>query len=141
MAAISHDLRVRIFDARQGGDSTAEVAERFEVSTAFVRRLMQRHRETGSLDPPGGRRGPQPKLVDQTERIRRFVAEHPDLSAGEVREQLKLPVSVLTVWRMLRRLGLTFKKSRSTPQNKTAPTFKKPGKPGRKSSSTSRRNA
>jgi transposase len=141
MAAFSHDLRVRIFEARQAGETTAETAERFAVSTAFVRRLLQRHRETGSLAPPGGRRGPQPKLADQAERIRQFVAEHPGLTAGEVRERLGLAVSVLTVWRMLRRLGLTFKKSRSAPPNRIDRMSKKLGKPGRKSSPTVRRNA
>jgi transposase len=140
MAAISHDLRVRIFEARQAGETTAEVAERFAVSTAFVRRLLQRHRETGSLSPPGGRRGPQPRLAAQAERIRQFVAEHPDLSAGEIRERLGLAVSALTVWRMLRRLGLTFKKSRSTPPSKTGRMSKKPGKRGPRSSPTTRRN-
>src|SRR5438477_71588 len=43
---LSMDLRVRIYEARQAGETTAEVAERFAVSPAFVRRLMQRHRET-----------------------------------------------------------------------------------------------
>lgn len=141
MAAISHDLRVRIFEARQAGETTSEVAERFDVSPAFVRRLLQRHRETGSLAPPGGRRGPQPRLADHAERIRQFVVEHPDLTAGEVRERLNLPVSVLTVWRMLRRLGFTFKKSRSKPPSKTDRMSRKPGKTGRTRSPASRRNA
>lgn len=141
MAAISLDLRVRIFEARQAGETTAEVAERFAVSTAFVRRLLQRHRETGSLAPPGGRRGPQPKLAAQAERIHQFVAAHADFTAAEVRERMSLTVSVLTVWRMLRRLGFTFKKSRSAPPNKIDRMSRKPGKPGRKPSPTVRPNA
>jgi transposase len=141
MAAISNDLRLRIFEARQAGETTAEVAERFAVSPAFVRRLLQRHRETGSLTPPGGRRGPQPLLAAQADRIRQLVAEHPDLTAGEVRERLGTSVSVLTVWRMLRRLGLTFKKSRSTPPNSSDRTSRKPGRRGRKSLPTPRQNA
>src|SRR5438046_8748327 len=107
MAAISHDFRVRIFEAREAGDTTAEVAERFAVSTAFVRRLLQRHREFGSLSPPGGRRGPRPKLAAQAECIRQFSAERPDLSAGEIGERLALTVAVVRVWRMLSRGGLT----------------------------------
>jgi transposase len=141
MAAISHDLRIRIFEARQAGETTAEVAERFAVSPAFVRRLLQRHRETGSLAPPGGRRGPQPRLAAQADRIRQLVTEHPDLTAGEVRERLGVAVSVLTVWRMLRRLGLTFKKSRSTPRSSNDRMSKKPAKRGRRSSPTPRPNA
>ena len=47
MRAFGLDLRVRIFDACQAGGTTAEVADQFAVSTAFVRRLKQRYREDG----------------------------------------------------------------------------------------------
>ena len=118
--ALSMDLRVRIFEARQAGETTAEVAERFAVSPAFVRRLMQRHRQTGSLAPSTARRGPAPRLADHAEPLRRLAADHPDLTPAEVRDRLGVPVSPLTVWRMLRRLGLTFKKSPSGPPSRTA---------------------
>src|SRR5262245_24915570 len=110
MAAISMDLRVRIFEARQEGETTAEVAERFAVSPAFVRRLLQQQRETGSLAPPGGRRGPRPRLAGREQDLRRLHAEQPDLYPAEIAARLGLAVCPLTVWRMLRRLGLTFKK-------------------------------
>src|SRR4051794_11358222 len=112
MAAISMDLRVRIFEARQAGETTAEVADRFAVSPAFVRRLLQRHRRTGSLAPSTGRRGPVPRLAGDADRIRELVRQQPDLAPGEIRDRLGLAVRPLTVWRMLRRLDLTFKKSR-----------------------------
>ena len=131
MAAISMDLRVRIFQARQEGETTAEVAERFAVSPAFVRRLLQRHRETGSLEAKTGPRGAKPRLAPHAERLKELNAERPDLTPAEIRDRLGLPVSPLTVWRMLRRLGLTFKKSRSAPPSKTAPTSRRPAPPGR----------
>ena len=55
----------------------------------------------------------KPILAEQAEQLRRLNAQHPDLTAGEIRQRLGLRVSVLTVWRMLRRLGLTFKKVHS----------------------------
>jgi transposase len=122
MAAISMDLRVRIFEARQAGETTAEVADRFAVSPAFVRRLLQRHRETGSLAPSAARRGPRPRLAGEADRIRDLAAAEPDLTPAEVRDRLGLAAAPLTVWRMLRRLGLTFKKSRPGPPSKTART-------------------
>jgi transposase len=111
MAAISMDLRVRIFDARQAGDSTGEVAERFSVSPAFVRRLLQRYRDTGHLAPKTGPRGPKPKLVGRHDEIRNHNAQHPDHSPAEVAAALKLPASVSTVARAFVALGLTFKKN------------------------------
>jgi transposase len=131
MAAISMDLRVRIFEARQAGDTTAETAERFGVSPAFVRRLIQRHRLTGSLAPSTAPRGPQPLLAPYADRLRELNAQQPDLTPAEIRQRLGLKTSLLTVWRMLRRLGLTFKKSPSTPASGIAPTCSRPARIGR----------
>lgn len=141
MATISVDLRVRIFEARQAGEATAEVAERFVVSPAFVRRLMQRHRQTGSLAPSAAPRGPRPRLAARADELRRLAAAHPDFTPAEFRDRLGLPVAAVTVWRMLRRLGLTFKKSPSTPPSGTAPTSRRPGGGGRGSSPGGRRSA
>jgi len=111
MAAISHDLRRRIFDARQEGETTSEVAERFAVSPAFVRRLMQRHREVGNIDAKSGPRGPKRKLAADADRIRQLLTETPDLTVAEVRQRLALTtVCMLTVWRAIRLLDMTFKK-------------------------------
>jgi transposase len=87
------------------------VAERFGVSTAFVRRLKQRQRETGSsLAPRPGSQGPTPKLKGREAQLRQAVAEYPDATPAEHQDRLKLPASRVTVWRALRRLGLTRKK-------------------------------
>ena len=75
MRAFGMDLRVRIFDACQAGGTTAEVAEQFAVSTAFVRRLKQRHRENGSIGPKPGGRGRTPVLA--AERRTRSVRPWP----------------------------------------------------------------
>lgn len=134
MIAISLDLRTRIWAARQECETTAEVADRFQVSPAFVRRLLQRHRETGSLEPRSGPRGYKPRLTERYEELRKLTAEYPDLTAGEIRERLQLSVSVVTVWRALKALGLTFKKSRSTPPSRPGRTSRSNAKTGRRSS-------
>ena len=135
------DLRIRIFEARESGESTSEVAERFAVSPAFVRRLMQRYRESGSLAPSSAPRGRKPQLSGHVDQLRQLHAEKPDLTAPEIRDRLGLTVAAVTVWRMLRRLGLTFKKSRSEPPNSNARTSRRPAKTGQAKSSSGRPNA
>lgn len=110
MRPFSNDLRLRIHEARQAGDSTAEVAQRFSVSPAFVRRLQQRFRQTGSLAPKPGGHGPARKLAAHEETLCQAVRECPDATPAEHRARLKLPAARVTVWRALRRLGLTRKK-------------------------------
>jgi transposase len=110
MRAFGEDLRLRIHEVCQAGESTAEVAERFGVSSAFVRRLKQRFRQSGSLAPLPGGRGRARKLAAHEDALRQAVREHPDATPAEHRDRLKLPASRVTVWRALRRLGLTRKK-------------------------------
>ena len=141
MATISLDLRVRVFEAREAGEPTAEVAERFAVSPAFVRRRGPRYRATGALAPRGAPRGPTPRRAARADELRLLAAEHPDLTPAEFRDRLGVSVSGLTVWRMLRRLGLTFKKSRPAPPSRAARTSRRRGGGGRRPSPNGRRGA
>ena len=114
MRTYSMDLRLRVLAACDDGLDTADVAERFAVSPAWVRRVKQRRRETGETGPRvQARRGPRPALDGHADELRRLVAAEPDLTPAELRDRLGVAVSPLTVWRMLRRLGLTFKKATS----------------------------
>ena len=97
MRAISADLRLRIHEACQAGESTAEVAERFAVSPAFVRRLKQRFRLTGSLAPKPRSGGPALKLAAHEGALRRAVRERPDATPAEHKDRLNLPASRVTV--------------------------------------------
>lgn len=123
MKAHSTDLRGRVLAACEGGMGTAETAETFAVSASWVRRVKQRFRDQGEVAPrTPTRRGPAPALDGQDDRIRRAVRDHPGLTAAEYRARLGVAASVLTVWRALRRLGLTHKESRPGRPSRTART-------------------
>jgi transposase len=111
MKAYSMDLRERVLADCDDGMSTAEVAEVHRVSAAWVRRLKQRRRETGEVAPRVARPGPAPLLGAESERLRQVVRANPDRTAAEYRQLLGTSAAVVTVWRALRRLGLTHKKS------------------------------
>jgi transposase len=131
MKPYSIDLRERVLAACDDGSGTSEVAESFGVSEAWVRRLKQRRRETGLIGPrTPARSGPPPVLADQADRLRRLVRDHPGLSSGEYRDRLGVDVVALTVWRALRRLGYTFKKSPSGRRNRTGRTSPPAGRHG-----------
>jgi transposase len=111
MVPYSMDLRERVLADGDDGLTTAEVADAYRVSPAWVRRLKQRRRESGEVAPRGGRPGPLPTLADQEDRLRQVVRANPDRTAAEYRRLLGTPAATVTVWRALRRLGLTHKKS------------------------------
>ena len=113
MRAYSMDLRVRVLADCDGGLGTAAVARKYAVSPAWVRRLKQRRRETGEVQPRRARPGPKPALAAGAAgggRLAELAGAAPDLSAAEYRDRLGLTCHPTTVWRALRRLGLTFKK-------------------------------
>ena len=115
MRAYSMDLRQRVAAAcDEGGDTRAEVAERFGVSESWVRRLLQRRRQSGSLAPkPRG--GGQPPAFDAEadERLRRALEASPDATLKGLAAAAGVACSTSAVDRTLRRLKVTRKKTRT----------------------------
>ena len=111
-APYSHDLRervVRLCDA--GSHSHSQIAVLFQVSTAWIRRLLQRRRTTGSIAARPWRGGVKPILDDtQQQRLLQLVRDQPDATLAELQERLHLPVTLSTISRTLAALRWTRKK-------------------------------
>jgi transposase len=105
--AYSMDLRKRVIEACDEGQTIAQVAQCFAVSPSIVNQLRQRRRERGTLEP---RR--QPRLSpEHDERLRALLAAQPDTTLMELRAKLGVKVHLSSLWYRLPRLGLTFKKN------------------------------
>ncbi len=115
MRPYSMDLRKRVVAACDRHDGKREdIGKRFGVSTAWIRRLLQRRRETGSIAPFPQNPGRKPSLDDRKmERLRRIVGRLPDATLRELKERLGVRLSDGAMIRALGRLRLTLKKSRS----------------------------
>jgi transposase len=110
--AYSMDLRQRVIEAYDQGQTVAEVAKRFAVSPSFIEKLQQRRRESGTLEPKPHGGGRQPLLSPaHDESLRALLAAQPDTTLAELRAKLGIKVHLSTLWYRLRRLGLTFKKN------------------------------
>ena len=119
MAAYSLDLRKRIVDAvERGNTSKREIARMFGVHETFVHKLLRQKRERGDIAPLPHGGGVEAILKeDHLMILTELVAEAPDATLEELREQLKkrarVEASIATIWRALEALGLSRKKSRS----------------------------
>jgi transposase len=109
-ASYSSDLRQRVLADRDAGMSTSHVASKYRVSPAWVRRLLQRRRETGETTPRVQRHGPVPLAVTHGEQIRQAIKEQPDATLMELRQKLGLTIALSTLWCAVAALGLTLKK-------------------------------
>ncbi len=116
MKAYSLDLRQRVVRAYERGEgSISEVASRFGVSTAFVKKMLRQWRATGDLAPRGHGGGKPKSLTErQQQLLRRKVREQNDISLAELQSLLaeteSVSVHVSTISRALAGLGLPLKK-------------------------------
>lgn len=112
MSPYSLDLRERVAaSVDEGEESQREIAERYRVSLSFVSRLLKRRRATGTLEPAPHGGGPSPVLrAADRWKLGRLVAERNDDTLKELRDRGGFRCSLTTIWRTLRRMGLTRKK-------------------------------
>ena len=147
MKAYSLDLREKLLRAcDQQRSSQRAIAALFGVSQSFVEKLLRRRRTSGDIAPrphAGGRRA----LCDEAAlaQVRQLVQAHPDATLAEFCEQLYsqqgLRVSVPTMGRLVIRLQLPRKKSRSTPASATPSGSSRRGRPTSRKSPRSTPNA
>src|SRR5207237_7075785 len=116
MQAYSLDLRQRVVQAyEQGQGSIPEIATRFGVGTAFVKKMLRQWRATGDLAPLAHGGGKPPSLTPrQRQLLKRKVREQADISLAELQsllaEQASVQVHVATIARALAGLGQPLKK-------------------------------
>jgi transposase len=124
MRTISLDLRERIlaaYDKEEG--SREEIARRFRVSLGMVKKLLQQRRRTGDIGPRHRYSGRKPVLVAQhRQRMRELLGRKPDMTLKELRQAMDLGCTQQAIHYVLAKMGLTYKKRRSGPASKTAPT-------------------
>ena len=134
MKPYSRDLRVRVLAKLDAGNSVKAVAEVFAVCPAWVRRLRQRRRELGTIDPLPRPHTPSAITSEHHEIFRQTLAKKPDASLEEIKAAAGLTLHVGQICRVLKKLGLTLKKKSSTLPSKTGRTSPRPGRSGTRAS-------
>ena len=113
MRAYSFDLRERVVAACDARDGTREqIAARFSVSVTWIHKLMRQPCQTGSIAPkPHG--GGRVSAFDEAAaaRLREAVRADDDATLEELAGAAGVACSVPAVYRALKRLGITRKKS------------------------------
>jgi transposase len=105
------DLRTRVLRDWDAGMKAEAVAEKYQVSRAWVHRLQQRRRDTGSIAPKQQTQWRSPILADQIPALQRLIDEQPDRTLAELRAALQTSASLTTIWRAIARLAITVKKN------------------------------
>ncbi len=114
----SNDLRERLVLAVDGGLSRRSAAKRFGVAASTSIKWVDQWRRTGDVGPrPQGGDHRSHRIEAHAEEILALVEEMPDITLGELADHLDevhgLTVAQSTVWRLLDRHGMRFKKNRA----------------------------
>jgi transposase len=116
-------LRQRVVNAVDSNVGTKkEIAKTFSVSTSWIRKLLQRRRETGSIEPLPRTQGRKPAFRGhQLQELDDFVKRYPDATLEEIRESFadRVNCSIVAVHNALKGLEWRYKKKRYMRANKT----------------------
>jgi transposase len=136
--AYSQDLRERVMAAVDSGTGAYAAASIFLVSVSYIYKVLGRRKRTGQTRARPWAGGPKPKLVAYDEALRARVMSEPDATLAELQAWLvaehDVKVSIGCLWKRLRQLGLTLKKSHCAPPSKIARTSLRPVRNGARAS-------
>ena len=141
--AFEDDLRRKFLTARdRGRQSVREIADNFGVSYGWGCKVIAQRKRNGQAERVRHRPGPRSQLTPKLHvALGKWLEEQPDRTLAELRQLLisqhQVEVSPSLLCRLLKKLGLRLKKSRSTPSSATR---KKTGGGAKHSSRTSARS-
>lgn len=143
--AYSQDLRDRVFARCDAGEAVGEIAKALCVSISYVFKVLSRRIQTGELSARPQRCHVPPKLAGLYEAIEAEVKARSDATLDELRQWLAqthhVTASSALMHATLGKLGLTHKKRRCTPLNKSGPTWHSPGLHGARANPASNQGA
>ncbi len=97
MAPYSMDLRERVVRAWDASGDADEIAATLAVSRAWVHRLVQRRRETGSIAPRKQTKFRSRVLAGQEARLVALITARPDATLVELRDALPTTAALSTL--------------------------------------------
>jgi transposase len=119
------DLRCKLlFAYDQGEGELADLAARFSVSLGWAKKISAQRNRTGKAERVPHQPGRKPRVgAADRQLVLDWVAAQPDLTLVEIQAKLQaeagITLGVPRVWRLLRKLKVRLKKSRSTPRSGT----------------------
>ena len=118
---LGDDLRRKLLFAYDQGEGTLqELASRFVVSVGWAKKISAARNRTGQAERLPHKPGRKPRAgIEAQQQVRDWFVQQPDLTLAEVQQKLLgeagVSLSLPQIWKLLRKLGLRLKKSRSTP--------------------------
>jgi len=114
MQPIPTEMRKRILDDCDSGMTEKNAAAKWKVGRSTIAKIKKQRRETGTIEPLKGTPGRKAKLREHHGVLQQIVAETPDATLEEIREQLPVAVSIRAVHSRRRNATRVFTKLAQT---------------------------
>jgi len=127
--AFSNDLRKLIFDAVQEGVlSKAEIIRRFKISRSGLNSFIEHVEETGSIEAKPFAGGRKSKFNENDiKKLKKYLEKHSDATLKEILEYSRKDASIMSVHRILKKIGFHIKKNHYLPASKNEKMLKPKG--------------
>ena len=113
--------RKKMLAAVERGESVAAVARRFEITEHGLHQLIKRCRERGTIEPlKPGPKGPTKLTTKDDTKMLALIKADPGMTLKQVASHLSAQVVESTVYRSLKRLGVSLKKVHDRPRTTAA---------------------
>ena len=133
--AYSNDLRCKLLTAYDRGQgSLRELAELFSVSYDWAKKISRQRLRSQQMERVAqSRHGVESRVTAEVEaELLRQLREQPDSTLADLQKGLQrsvgVGISIQHLWRVLKRLGVRLKKSRSTQPSETPKPIKSGGR-------------
>jgi transposase len=119
------DLRRKLLSTYDLGEGTLEeLAGRFSVSLGWAKKISAARTRTGQAERVPYHPGRKPAVgIEMHATVKAWFEAQPDLTLVKVQEKLqneaRISLCLTQISRLLRKLNVRLKRSRSTPPNKT----------------------
>ena len=128
---LSNDLRKRLVSAVETGMTRRSAAQRFGVAASTAIKWADQWRRTGDVRPkPRGGDHRSQRIEAHAEEILALIEETPDITLAEMAEHLDeahgLVVAQSTIWRLLDRRAMTFKKNAHASEQQRPDVVRRP---------------
>lgn len=122
MAAYSQDLRDRVLNGLERGESASSIAHRLEVSLRWVYHVRSRYRQLGerSSQKLGGYR--RSRIAHMEDQICGWINKEVDLTLSQLCDRLAeqgIVIKQTALWHQLDKWGLSFKKNAARQRART----------------------
>ena len=92
-----------------------KIAERFKIPKGTVQRILERYRDSGSVEPKPQNPGRKSAFSkEDLQRLKQDILSNQDATLEELRARSEVNVSIVSFHNVIKKLGFTRKKKRYT---------------------------